>query len=205
MNINWKTVKTILAFVVIVAVIAWTVDSIRTRSYSGINLNFGVQSGSVSVTNPSEAALPVQFVGSGSRVFRVLSTIEGVSGSSISEGTGSARTQLFAFDLPPGTSEFTISGGTAVNFTATTDTELEAVVNPVSQETARATVFAAVLVVAGSLYYASRLHEHTWIKRLRGKSAPTQDTVKPIEPASGVDDGGQGRAIRSYGDNRAQP
>ena len=179
MKLNWNTLKIVLAFVVIVGVIFWAVDSVRSRSYSGTDLSFDTSGGTITITNPSEEPAPVQFTSSGSRTFRVSSSIEGVTGSSTRVGTGSTRTQQFEFELPPGTSEFTVSGGTDVSFVADTATELQATVNPMSSESRRNTLIAATIVVFGTLFYASNVTRHQWIKSLRHRVLPSrQDTAK---------------------------
>lgn len=200
----WKTIKVLFAFAIIFGTIFWAVKTVRPQSYSGANLSFAVGSGSVNVTNPSELSLPVQLVSTGTRTFRVSGTIDAVSGSSTRQGSGSSSTQLFEFELPSGTSEFTVSRGTNVNFLANTTTMLQATLNPVSDETFKAIVIAAVVVVFSSLYYASNATEHYWISWFRSQFAsiivePSADT----EPIATIRDGGQGSAPRSYGDNRA--
>jgi preprotein translocase subunit SecE len=206
MKLNWNAFKIVLAFVVIVGVIFWAIDSIRSRSYSGVNISFDTADGLITVTNPSEEPAAAQFIDSGSRTFRVSSTIEGVSGSSTRVGTGSTRTHQFEFELPPGTSEFTVSGGTDVRFVADTATELQATVDPMSSESRRTTLIAAAVVVFGALFYASNVTRHQWIKSLRHSVLGSRpDTSKQnTEPTAVVMDGGQGRAARSYGDNRAE-
>lgn len=206
MKLNGNTFKVVLAFVVIAGVIFWAVDSVRSRSYSGTDLSFNTAGGIITVTNPAGEPAAAQFISSGSRTFRVSSTIDGVSGSSTRIGTGSTRTQQFEFELPPGTSEFTVSGGTDVRFVADTATaELQATVNPMSSESRRNTLIAAAVVVFGTLFYASNATGHQWIKSLRHRVLPSRpDTSKQdTEPTPVVVDGGQGRAARSYGDNRA--
>lgn len=204
MKLNWKTFKVLFAFVIVIGVIFWAVNLIRPHSYSGTNLNFGVGSGSVRVTNPSEEPVLVQLAGTGARTFRISSTIEDVSGSSTRQGSGSSSTQLFEFALPPGESEFTITGGTDVNFVANTGTTLNARVNPVSSGTRTSTLIAAAVVVLGALFYASSVTEHQWISILRRKVSPNQDAPpQDTKPTPVVTDGGQGEAARSYGDNRA--
>lgn len=206
MKLNWNTFKVGLAFVVIVGVAFWAVDSIRSRSYSGTDLSFDTTAGLITVTNPSGDPVAAQLIGSGARTFRVSSTIEGVSGSSTRMGTGSTRTHQFEFELPSGTSEFTVSGGTDVRFVADTDTELQATVNPMSSESRRNTLIAAAVVVFGALFYASNITDHHWFKSLRHKVLPShQDTSKQdTQPTPVAMDGGQGHAARSYGDNRAE-
>ncbi|GAB4528999.1 MAG: hypothetical protein OHK0046_48520 [Anaerolineae bacterium] len=206
MKLNLNLFKVVLAFVVIIGVTFWAVDSVRSRSYSGANLSFDTTGGTVTVSNPSNDPAAVQLTGSGSRTFRVSSTIEGVAGSSVRVGTGSTRTHQFEFELPPGTNEFTVSGGTDVRFVAGTDTELQATVNPVSSETRRNTLIAAAIGVLGALFYASSVTGHLWFKRLRHNVLPShQDTSKQdTEPTPAVTNSGQGRAARSYGDNRIE-
>jgi hypothetical protein len=195
MRINWRI---LVAIALILVVLAWAVTSVLPRSYSGANLSFSVGSGPVMVTNPSDEDIPVQLVGGGTRSYTVSSTIEGVSGSSTREGSGRSVTNLFSFTLPPGVSEFTIARGTDVNFTADTSHELDATVQPLGAGEARTTLIVGAVVILGALFYISRLDEHRWIGNLRGKPA-----VAPPVVESAPAEHGQGRAIRSYGDNRA--
>lgn len=95
MKLNWKTLKVVLVFVVVVGVAFWAVDSVRSRSYSGSDLSFDTAGGTITVTNPSDEPVAAQFIGTGSRSFRVSSTIEGVSGSSTRVESGSNRTHQF--------------------------------------------------------------------------------------------------------------
>lgn len=205
MNINWKTLKVLIAFVIIIVVTLSTVNMIRPNSYNGSDLAFSIGTGTVTVTNPSDQAVPVQLVGAGTRTFRVVSTDESITGGSTTQGSGGSRTQLFTFDLPSGTSEFAITRGTDVNFIANTDTELQATVESVSDDTLNITILITIGVVVAALYYASRVTEHEWIALLRRKltstpEASTQDT----KPTPTIESSGQGQAIRSYGDNRAK-
>jgi preprotein translocase subunit SecE len=206
MKLNWNAFKIALAFVVIAGVIFWAVDSVRSRSYSETNLSFDTADGIISVTNLSDDPVAAQLTSSGFRIFQVSSTTEGVSGSSTREGTGSTRTNLFGFELPPGTSEFTISGGTDIRFVADTDTELQATVNPLSDETRRNTLLAAVVGVFGALFYASNVTGHQWIKSLRHRVLPSHQatSVQATQPNPAVNQGNQGYSPRSYGDNRAE-
>lgn len=170
--------RVIIAAVVIVGVIVWAVDSVRARSYSGNDLNFVVGRGPVTVTNPSDQPVPVQLLGKGSRSFSVTSTLENVTGSSTMEGTGSNRSQLFAFELPPGDSEFTVvrstNATTEVNFVADTDTRLAAVAQPLKTDDTRNTIIVAVVVVLGALFYMSHTTGHLWISASRRKAASEQ-------------------------------
>jgi preprotein translocase subunit SecE len=199
MKLNWKTLKIAFAFVIVIGAVFWAVSSVRTHSYAGANLNFGVGGGPVMVTNPSEQPVPVQLVSTGSRTFSISSTIEGVSGSSTRQGSGSGATQLFEFELPTGNSEFTITRGTNVNFVANTETRLQTTVNPVSSDTFRTIIIVAAIVILGALFYASHVTKHRWMQTLRRNNTPTQDT-QPIAATAAIR---QGSAPHSYGDNRA--
>jgi len=198
MKINWRG---LIALGVIAVALFWAADSVRSRSYSGSNLNFGIGSGSVTVTNPSDAPVPVQLVGTGTRAFMVSSTIEEVEGSSTRQGTGRNTTQMFEFALPPGSSEITVARGTNVNFVAGADTSLEAMVQPQGATEARTTLIVAAVVILGALFYISRMNSHRWIGPLRRQAAVKQAAKLVSESAAAGH--GQGRTIRSYGDNRA--
>jgi hypothetical protein len=178
MKINWKA---LVALVVIIGATFWAVDTVRSRSYSGSNLNFGVGSGPITVMNPATEPVPVQLVGTGTRSFTISSTIDGVTGSSTREGTGRNTTQLFEFALPPGVSEFTIARGTNVNLVANTETNLEATVQPVSTSESRTTIIAAVVVILGSLFYISSMTGHRWISASRRKEASDRSASQLAE------------------------
>lgn len=195
MKINWKV---LIALALAVGTTVWAVSSLLTSSYSGSNLNFGIGSGTVIVTNPSDEPVPVQFVGSRTRSFTVSSTTEGASGSSTREGTGNNSTHVFEFELPPGTSEFTIARGADVNFVADTATQLQARVNPLSADSARTTIIVALVVVLGALFYASKSTDHAWIRALRPQKTVVQDTQPTAVPD--VDEVNRGRDGRMYSD-----
>jgi hypothetical protein len=167
--------RVIIAAVVIVGVIVSAVDSVRARSYSGNDLNFVVGRGPVTVTNSSDQPVPAQLLSKGSRSFSVSSTFENVSDTSTMEGTGSNRSQLFAFELPPGDSEFTVvratNATTDVNFVANTDTRLGVSALPLNGNDTRNTIIVAVVVVLGALFYMSHTTGHLWISASRRKAA----------------------------------
>jgi hypothetical protein len=199
----WKMFKIVLVLVIAIGAIFWAAGSVRSLSYSGTNLTFPVGNGAVTVTNPSNQPVPVQLISTGSRSFSVSSTIEGLSGSSTTQGTGTATSQLVEFVLPPGVSEITVvrrtNVTTEVDFVANTETKLEAVAQPLSVTDARTTSIVAVLVVFGALFYISRTTNHRWIGILRGQPTPAPVLEPVVESAADR----QGRAPRSYGDNRA--
>lgn len=199
MKLNWRTFKIVVALAIVVGTIFWVVDSVRPRSYSGANLNFGFGSGPVTVTNPLEDPVRVQLVSPGTRSFTFLSTIDGVSGSSTRQGSGSTATQVVELDLPSGVSEFTLTRGTNVSFVTDTIANLAATVQPTDATQSRTILIVAAVVILGMLFYISRLTGHRWINVISSKNTPEQDTRPGV---TDVVDGGQGRAARSYGDNR---
>jgi len=198
MKIN---LKIIVVLVLMLGVTVWAVDSIRSRSYNGTALNFSVGHGTVSVTNPSDASVPAQIVGTGSRSFTVTNLADGVSGPSTREGTGRTTTQLFPVTLLPGANLFTVAGGTGVNFVADTYTRLEATVQPLDQNETRSTLIAVAVVILAGLFYISHSTGHRWLRSARSIKAAEEAAAakvlaeKTVEPS-------QGRAMRSYGDNR---
>jgi hypothetical protein len=102
--------------------------------------------------------------------------------------------QVFTFDLPVGSSEFSIENGTDVTFTADANSQLTATVMPLSASTTRNTIIALLVAIAGSLYYISSTMNHSWIGMLRGEM--------PVQPVPvGTSDGGHGKPIKSFGDN----
>ncbi len=199
MKINFKA---LIALVVVVVAAFWVISSVRTTTYSGTDLNFGIGSGAVTVTNPSDTAVPVQLVGTSSRSFTISKTIAGVEGSSTRTGSGSATTQVLEFQLPPGTNVFSVARGTNVKFIADSDTRLEASVDPLSQSEARTTLIIGAIVILGGLFYASRTTEHRWMSALRSKPAPVtvpatlSGDTKPVNIAAN-----KGRDGRAYSDS----
>jgi hypothetical protein len=190
--------KVLIAVVVVIATLFFGVNSLLSHSYSGPNLNFGVGSGTVTVTNPSDQPLGVQLLSSRSGGFSVTSEVEGVAGRSERQGTGNKSTQLYAFQLPAGVSEFSVRGSD-VNFAATTETVLSAIVQPVTSGELRTILIAMAVVILGALFYISSTMGHRWFYALRGQPA-----VAPVVVSVADMNGGQGPATRTYGDNRTK-
>ena len=183
MRFNWKVV---FALVVLVATLYWGSNSLLTRWYSGTDLNFGVGSGPVTVTNSMDASVPVQLVSTGTRPFSVTSTAEGVSGSSERQGNGRTTTQLFAFDLPPGITELMIvERSSAVSLVTGVGSRLDATVQPLAESDAMTTLIVASIVSVGTLFYISKTTDHRWLKLIRRRQAAVQDTQP--QTASPVD------------------
>jgi hypothetical protein len=199
MKINWKV---LMASVLIIGVVAWAISSLLPHSFSGANLTFAFTTGTVTVSNPSDTPVPVQLVGTGSRTFTVSSSIDGVSGSSTRQSTGtSATSQLFEFALPPGKSDLTVERGTNVNFISTTDTKLEAIVQPISRAEVKTTLIAAAVVIVIALFYISRNTGHRWINALRRQQVPAPVSAVPVVTLAEGDSnrGRDGRMYSNYG------
>lgn len=178
MKVNWKAFVTL---VVLVGTIYWCIDSLRTRSYSGTNLNFGVGSGPVLVTNPSDGPIPVRLIGAQVGTFIVTSRIEGVAGRSVTQREGRTTTQLFEFALPPGSNEFTVARAADVNFVGSASVPLEATVYPLGTKSSQATVLVTVLIMLASLFFLSRLNDHRWVSASRRQKALDQAVLKEAE------------------------
>ena len=189
MKINWKI---LVAVVLMVGAIAWTVNSIRSTSYNGTNLNFEVGGGTVTMTNPSSEPVPVRLTGALNRSFSVSSTIDGVPRISVREGTSPNIINLIEFELPPGVSEFTITRGSDVTFSADTNTSLKATVHAANTGT-KIKVLAVFLL--GVLFYISYTSDHRWLYTLLGKEPSSKLHSKPYT-------GEHDANMRAYGDNR---
>lgn len=196
MKINWKV---IVAAALIVLVAVWAFDALRPRSYSGTDLNFAVGRGTITLNNPADSALPVQLTGTGTRIFTVQSQDEALRGSSARQGSGRNVTQLLDFTLPPGVSTFTILNGSGVNLVATSTILLEATVQSMSGSESTTVLVITALVMLGAAFYIFRASGRSLSNPLQRRSAASA-TVPAV---STVPNGGQGQALRAYGDNRA--
>jgi preprotein translocase subunit SecE len=177
-KINWRV---LIAVVVIIGALFWAVNTVRPQSYTGMNLNFGIGNGTITVTNHSDTSVPTQLLGSGSRSFSVSSTTEGVSGSSTRAGSGGNFTQVFSLVLPPGVTIFTVAGGTSVKFLANATPRLEVSVQPVNESEARTTLAVAAVVIVAALFYLSHMNGHRWLSASRRKQASDQAAKKLAE------------------------
>ena len=171
MPMNWKTAKILIACVIIFGAIFWAFNAIRPHNYRGANLSFAIGNGLVSLTNPSEQAISVEIVGTGSRSFRVSSPTEGLAGTSTRQGNGANTAQIYTFDLPTGTSEFTFTNGSNLSFITTTPIELQATVNLVDGDTRFSIIVAALFIVSAALFYISYTDDHQWLSAARRQQA----------------------------------
>jgi hypothetical protein len=196
MKLNWRI---FVALVVLGGATFWGLDSVRTRSYSGTNLDVAVGSGPVTITNPSAEAFPVKLVGTGTRSFSVSSASSSVSGSSTRQGSGRATTQLFEFDLPSGITELMIvARGADVSFVSDTASRLDVTAQPLPARDVQTTLIVAAIAILGSLFYISRATGHRWISRFRRVDSSLQDTQP--NPVAATGDPNKGRDGRMYTD-----
>src|SRR5690349_2799016 len=124
--------KVVVALVVIAGALFWAVDSVRTRIYSGTDLNFSVSQGTVTATNAQDIPVAAQLMSPGTRTFSVSTTVAGASGSSTGQGTGTSTKQVIELALPSGVSQFTVTRGTNVSFVTSATTKLAVSVQPLS-------------------------------------------------------------------------
>lgn len=196
MKINWKI---LIAAALMVIVAVWAFDSLRPRSYSGTDLNFAVGRGSITLNNSSDSALPVQLTGTGTRTFSLQSEDEALRGTSARQGSGRNVTQLLDLTVPAGLSTFTIVNGTGVTLVANSTAVLEATVQSMNASESTTVVAVVAIVVVGAAFYIFRATGRSFRNPLQrpqtaAVTAPTVSTVPT---------GGQGQALRAYGDNRA--
>ena len=168
MKLNWKV---LIALFVIAAALLWGVNSLRSYAYNGTDLNVGIGSGPVTVTNPSDELISVSLVSTSPGTITVSSQAEGVAGRSTTQGSGRNTGQLYAFELPPGETTFTVTRGTDVNFVANVDMPLEIVVYPLTTGDSQTTLLVAVIAIVGSLYFLSRMNGHRWMSAARRQKA----------------------------------
>jgi hypothetical protein len=188
--------KILLAIALIVIVSVWSFDATRPRFYEGSDLNAPTGRGSVTITNSSDTAVPVQLMGTGPRAFSVSSETEGIAGSSTRSGSGRNITHLYDFSLPPGVSNLTVTGGTAVNLLATSTAPLEATIYPLNSDETRLRIIIVAGVILASLFYISATTKHGWMRLLNGGRA-TRMEAPPTVPAVT-----KSQPLRAYGDNR---
>jgi hypothetical protein len=159
-----------VALIVIVGVAYWAYDLVRTRHYSGSGIMFPVGSGTITVTNTGDEAIPIEMRSSGrTSLFRVESPALDLRASATREGSGANTYYAVHFDLPPGASTIQITRGSDVYFITRSDTRIDAQVTRISPGSVRTTLIFAGVVILGALYYISRTLQHRWIAALRGR------------------------------------
>lgn len=190
-------IKALIVLVLIIVISIWTINLLRPRNYSDTELTFAIGGGTVTITNPGDAAIAAEVRGTTSRAFTFSSSIEGAAGAagrSTREGSGRTTVQLFTFELPSGRSDFSVENGTELVFNTSSTNTLTATVQPFSAGTTRNLIIALLVAIAGSLYYISSTMNHTWIGMLRGETP----VVAPVVDNEIV---AHGTPRKSFGDN----
>ncbi len=148
---NWR-----LLVAVVVAVVAayWVFDSTRIRSYTGSETSFGLGSGPVTVTNPTDEAIPVRLSSAGTRgTFAITSSEPEFPTASAREGTGSNVVHVIDLEIPPGETTLSVTRGTNVTFNTEGATPLQVVVHPLNADETRNTAIVGAIVIIGALLY----------------------------------------------------
>jgi len=165
-----KKIRMIIALVVIVGTVFWSIDLVRKRSYSGSKFVFNVGNGSVVVTNRGQEPIPVEMRSDGrTATFRIESAELGLKETSKRRSVGRHTFHAVSFELPPGRANIDVTRGSKVRFVSSSNQRIDAVVTPMSASSVRTTLVLAGLVILAALYYISRMLEHRWVGVLRGK------------------------------------
>lgn len=196
MKINWRIPA---AIVVILLVGVWMFDSLRLRDYAGGNLNVSIGHGLVTLTNPSDEPIPAQLFSAGARSFAVSSPVEGLSGTSTREGSGSTATQTFLFNVPPGVSTLFVPRGTNVSLMTDTADRLEVLVDTQSASEAQTIRIAGIVVMVIALYFIYRTVRGDQKLALRRQEI-ADAAAKPVV-MNAVRDANVGRDGRAYSDS----
>ena len=177
---NRKRTKISIAVIITIAVALWVIITVRPHHYEGTDLDFAIGEGSVEITNPSEA-IPVRLVDSSSHAFKVFSESEDISGTSTRESNDGKTVQVFDFELPSGTTEFTVKGNGNISFISNSATNLEATANPLTVAASRVRMAVLAVVVFVMAFYISRLYGHLWISEVRRQNARDYSAAQETE------------------------
>lgn len=182
MKINFGV---IIGIVVAIVAIFWAWDSTRVRTYSGSEMTFGIGGGTVIITNPSEAAVPITLSTTGTRAtFGIEGADPAFTGTSTREGTGRNAANVIPVEVPPGTHEFRVNRGSNVSLVMSGDQAIEVVVNPLNDNDARNTLIVGIVAALAGLFYASHSTGHALLKRLMGRSSGNAETADTSAPAT---------------------
>lgn len=183
MKINFRVV---IALLIVVGVAYWAFSSTQQTTYSGTELSFLMGGGPVVINNTGDEPAQAQLKSTGTRgAFGVSSSVLDSNVNAAREGTGANSVFTVDLELPPGTSEVSLTRGSNVTMTINANAPVEAVVYPQSQDGTRATLIAAGVVILGALFYASSATKHGWLRALRSRgAAPTAQSDEGMVSAS---------------------
>lgn len=162
MKFNFRALVA-LAVIVIVAYVAF--DAVRLQSYSGSALTFTVPTGSVELVNDSDE--PAQIRAYARSLFHVARNDSEEALVATRQGSGRNALYVFEGELPPGSSELQITRGSDVTFELSSTGLLNATVTPRKSGETTTILVVAALVILGSLYYASHVTGHAWLRLIR--------------------------------------
>ena len=183
MRINLRVV---IALLIVMGVAYWAFSSIQQQTYSGTELSFVMGGGPVVINNAGDEPVQAQLKATGTRgAFGVSSSVLDANVNAAREGTGANSVFTVDLELPPGTSEVSLTRGSNVIMTINANEPVEAVVHPQSQDGTTATLVAAAVVILGALFYASSATKHGWLRGLRSRgAAPATRTDEGMVSAS---------------------
>lgn len=163
-------IRVIAALLMIVAVIYFALDAIRTQSYSGSDVSF-TTSGIATVTNSTDD--PVTLRATSRSSFTMFSqqlaptTMRGVR-----EGTGRNAVYVATTELPTGESQVRVTRGSGVTFELNGSGSIQANVAARDAEGNRNILIVAGVVCLGLLAYISFTTNHAWLGMARQRFAP---------------------------------
>lgn len=165
-----KTIRVIIALVVILGTAYWAVNRVRERTYSGSKLDFRVGKGSVVVTNRGQELIPVEMRSAGrTSTFRVESAELDLKQTSKRQSVKGNVYHVVSIELPPGQARIDVTRGSNVRFVSESNQRIDAVVTPGTSSDTRTTLILAGVVILAALYYISRLFDHQWVGVVRSK------------------------------------
>jgi|GEM_PF-2306667 hypothetical protein len=164
------TLRVVVALAVIVAAAYWAINSARSDTYGGTELEFTMGGGQVIVNNMSDEPVLANLEARGSSsAFTVTSSNADLSVRSTREGTGVNAVNKAQIELPPGESDLRLTRGNNVTFTAQSEDRLEAKVARVSSGTLRLILVVSLVLILGALYFISATFGHPWKAWLRNR------------------------------------
>lgn len=173
-------VRVVIALVVIVAATYWIINSARTQTYAGTELEFTMSGGDVVVKNAADEPVMAQLETRGSSAsFTITSDNPKQSIRSARSGSGANSVNTAEVELLSGETTLRLARGENVKFTAQSEEHLEAKVAPVSASTLRLILIVSAALIVGSLYFLSAALEHPWKGWLRGVGKASAAEKRP--------------------------
>ncbi|MCC6800442.1 MAG: hypothetical protein IT325_10005 [Anaerolineae bacterium] len=169
--------RVVVALAVIVGAAYWIINSVRTQTYAGTELEFTMSGGDVVMKNAASGPVMAQFETRGSSAsFTITSDNPKQTVRSARSGSGANSVNTAEIELPPGETTLQLARGSNVKLTAQSEEHLEAKVAPVSASTLRLILIVSGVLILGGLYFISAALEHPWKSWLRagGKTSAAE-------------------------------